>query len=253
MIGETRSARRRRGARHTTRRIRKRGRRTYLYRLSSPRTRRGQPAGARGVGDGGLAGCARRSTGNHAPRPASGTEQNTFRARVPRKTTVGPRRDARGSRKRRSRVRTIVRLGSDARVLGDRERATGFLHVRARLELEPLQRFFVSSKRTGMGKFTFRRKSFRPAYARAIDCLQLLLFLSPRGRLSLRRRLLRTRLVDRRWARATLDPGSARGRTHARIDRSTSCVCYGNGLPHSSTSRHELSAVYAFHPGLPSL
>lgn len=59
---------------------------------------------------------------------------NTFRARAPRKTTVGPRRDARGGRRRRSRVRTIVRLGNDTRVLGDRERATGFLRVRARTE-----------------------------------------------------------------------------------------------------------------------
>ena len=79
MIGETRSARRRRGARHTTRRIRKRGRRTYLYRLSSPRTRRGQPAGARGVGERGLSACA---TQHGKSRAAARERDRTHFARV---------------------------------------------------------------------------------------------------------------------------------------------------------------------------
>ena len=71
--------RRRRGARPATRDPRKRGRRTYLYRPWSPRTRRGQPAGARKVGERGLSACA---TQHGKSRAAARERDRTHFARV---------------------------------------------------------------------------------------------------------------------------------------------------------------------------
>ena len=97
---------------------------------------------------------------------------NTFRARAPRKTTVGPRRDARGGRRRRSRVRTIVRLGNDTRVLGDRERATGFLRVRARTERARIR--LSSHHQSALLK---RNSAERTAFHTGrITCLRMTLF-----------------------------------------------------------------------------
>lgn len=78
------------------------------------------------------------------------------------------------------------------------------------------------------------------------------LVVSRRGTLSPRS----TRLGRRRHAHVPLPvPVSCRPIRrcfrHARGRRRVSR--HGLGLPHSSTSWHELSAVYAFHPGLPSL
>jgi hypothetical protein len=159
-----------------------------------------------------------------------------------------------------------VRLGNDTRVLGDRERATGFLHVRARLE----RRHRPSEQRCRLETRTVERQGIASSMKKASlsDCVRVRLFtiffrrppssrtspvVSRRGTLSPRS----TRLGRRRHAHVPLQsvPVSCRPIRrcfrHARGRRRVSR--HGLGLPHSSTSWHELSAVYAFHPGLPSL
>ena len=66
-------------------------------------------------------------------------------------------------------MRTIVRLGSGTRVLGDRERATGFLHVERVSSGQTTARFGLTSEQAkGTNKNFFTTQNYLTAYAYTI-------------------------------------------------------------------------------------